>query len=85
MISVIIALIFIFLPGYMLSRFYKVDKDERLILSVAFSITLITLMGFLLGGNKSLKQLTGGYTFTNIFVFLTILTVAFWVFGKWKR
>lgn len=67
---------FLFIPGYLTTKIFfdKTTKLEKILLSVVFSIMIGIAIGIFFGYNKLQAQLTGGFTFNNIFISEIIIT-----------
>jgi len=81
-INVIFGLLFgLFLPGYLLMKiFYDKQKGvERFILIVALSLAVDVLIGLSLGGNHIMKDLTGGITVLNVWVYMIFVCLVLFV------
>jgi uncharacterized membrane protein len=73
----------LFIPGYLIARifFNELEELEKIALGFVLSIALDIFLGLFLGYNKYMKELTGGITTTNLWVYLgsiTIILIIFW-------
>lgn len=76
-------LLALFIPGYFLARifFNELEELEKVALGFVLSIAVDIFLGLFLGYNKYMKELTGGITATNLWIYLggiTIILVIFW-------
>ncbi len=74
----IIGLLFgLFIPGFLLTLilFKKIDILERIALSIGLSIAIDVLVGLFLGANKTMKEITGGITELNVWLYLIFISV----------
>lgn len=90
MINLIVALLLIFvLPGIGLSFyiFYDSRLHEKIIFGIGLSLLITIMVGFILGGNETLKNITGGYTYQNILVSLILFSVLGLLLNilRWKK
>lgn len=67
----------LFLPGFLLTLllFKQLDLLERIALSIGFSISIDVLVGLFLGANQTMKQITGGITPFNVWLYLIFISV----------
>lgn len=85
MIRIILGLIItLFLPGYLIARifFKELEELEKIALGFVLSIALDIFIGLFLGYNKQMKDLTGGITATNLWIYLgsiTIILIILWI------
>lgn len=83
-IQIIIGLpLALFIPGYLISRifFNELDELEKIALGFVLSIAIDIFIGLFLGYNKYMKDLTGGITALNLWIYLgsiTIILTIFW-------
>ncbi len=83
----------LFIPGYLIARifFEELEELEKIALGFVLSIALDILVGLFLGYNKYMKELTGGITATNLWIYLgsiTIILAIFWALiqkEEWKK
>jgi len=73
----------LFLPGYLITRifFKELEELEKIALGFVVSIAVDIFLGLFLGYNKYMKELTGGITALNLWIYLgsiTILLLIFW-------
>lgn len=70
-------LLVLFLPGYLivLLFFKEMNKIERISLAFVLSICIDIIIGLFLGYNKYMKELTGGITALNLWIYLILITV----------
>jgi uncharacterized membrane protein len=83
-------LLVLFLPGFSVSLaiFDELDMLERILLSIGLSISFLVVVAFGLGGVSMFREITGGYTYQNIYVLLggvTALGLVLYLGRKWKR
>jgi uncharacterized membrane protein len=67
----------LFIPGYLivLLFFRELRLLERISLSLVLSICVDIVIGLFLGYNKYMKELTGGITALNLWIYLMLITV----------
>ena len=67
----------LFLPGYLvvLLLFKELGKIEKISLAFVISIFIDIVVGLFLGYNKYMKNLTGGITELNLWIYMTLITV----------
>tara|TARA_Y100000310_G_C20606168_1_gene775581 strand:+ start:526 stop:870 length:345 start_codon:yes stop_codon:yes gene_type:complete len=67
----------LFIPGFLLSLilFKKIDILERIALAIGLSIAIDVLVGLFLGANKTMKEITGGITELNVWLYLVFISV----------
>jgi len=67
----------LFLPGYLITRlfFKELDELEKVALGFVLSIAVDIVVGLFLGYNEYMKNLTGGITAFNLWLYLGILTL----------
>tara|TARA_Y100000310_G_C20570100_1_gene757573 strand:- start:187 stop:483 length:297 start_codon:yes stop_codon:yes gene_type:complete len=67
----------LFIPGFLLTLvlFKKINPLERIVISVGLSIGIDILIGLFLGANKTMKEITGGITELNIWLYLIFISV----------
>jgi uncharacterized membrane protein len=83
----------LFLPGYLIARIFfdELEELEKIALGFVLSIALDIAVGLFLGYNKYMKELTGGITALNLWIYLggiTIILTIFWALIKkneWKQ
>ncbi len=83
----------LFIPGYLLARifFNELEELEKVALGFVLSIAVDIFLGLFLGYNKYMKDLTGGITATNLWIYLgsiTIILAIFWALiqkEEWKK
>lgn len=83
----------LFIPGYLLARifFNELEELEKVALGFVLSIAVDIFLGLFLGYNKYMKELTGGITATNLWIYLgsiTIILAIFWALiqkEEWKK
>jgi uncharacterized membrane protein len=89
MIAFLFSVIFIlFLPGYLLSLIINkyVTSTERIIIAIAYSIMMDVAIGFLLGGNSAIFQVTGGYQKSTVVAILATLCLIFFIISLiWRK
>jgi len=76
-------LLTLFLPGYLIARifFKELDELEKVALGFVLSIALDIFLGLFLGYNKQMKDITGGITAINLWIYLgsiTIILIILW-------
>ena len=69
----------LFIPGYLLALifFKELDTREKIGLGFVLSICVDIAVGLFLGYNKRMKDITGGITATNLWVYLGGITIIF--------
>lgn len=77
----------LFIPGYLIARifFHELNELEKIALGFVLSIALDIVVGLFLGYNKYMKELTGGITTLNLWVYLgsiTIILIIIWIFAR---
>lgn len=83
-IQIIIGLpLALFLPGYLTARifFKELDELEKVALGFVLSIAIDIAVGLFLGYNETMKNITGGITAFNLWLYLgtiTILLIVVW-------
>ena len=75
----------LFLPGYLIARlfFKELEELEKVALGFVLSIALDIIVGLFLGYNEYMKNLTGGITAFNLWLYLgsiTIILMIAWAF-----
>jgi uncharacterized membrane protein len=78
LIQVVFGLILaLFLPGYLIARtfFRELSELERVALAFVLSISIDIFLGLFLGYNETMKNITGGITAFNLWVYLGLITV----------
>jgi len=70
-------IIALFLPGYLIARifFKELELLEKIALGFVLSIALDIFVGLFLGYNKYMKDLTGGITALNLWIYLGSITI----------
>jgi len=79
MILTILGLLFVFaIPGFLVTMifFEKSDKFEKTILSIILSISFYVLLGVFLGFNETAKNLTGGLSTFNLWIYSLVINIA---------
>jgi uncharacterized membrane protein len=68
----------LFFPGYLIARifFNEIPELEKIALAFVLSIVLDILVGLFLGYNQTMKDLTGGITTLNLWIYLGSITIA---------
>lgn len=71
----------LFLPGYLLARilFKELGLLEKIALGFVLSIALNIAIGLFLGYNKYMKDLTGGITALNLWIYLGSITIMIFI------
>jgi uncharacterized membrane protein len=74
----------LFLPGYLIARifFKELEELEKVALGFVLSIAIDIAVGLLLGYNKYMKNLTGGITAFNLWLYLgtiTLMLIIIWM------
>lgn len=69
-------LLALFLPGYFIARIYfrELSEIEKLVLGFVFSICIDIFVGLFLGYNETMKNITGGITQYNLWLYLGIIS-----------
>ena len=77
----------LFIPGYLivLLFFRELKFLERISLSLVLSICVDIVIGLFLGYNKYMKELTGGITALNLWIYLSIITVCLFLIYILKK
>ena len=83
----------LFIPGYLIARifFHELEELEKVALGFVLSIALDIFLGLFLGYNETMKNLTGGITALNLWIYLgglTIILLIFWGLirqEEWKK
>jgi uncharacterized membrane protein len=67
----------LFVPGYLLARIFFNDAEplEKIGLGFVLSIVLDVALGLLLGYNQAVRDITGGITALNMWIYLVGTTV----------
>lgn len=67
----------LFIPGYLMARifFKELSELEKVALGFVLSISLDIFLGLLLGYNETMKNITGGITALNLWVYLSLITL----------
>jgi uncharacterized membrane protein len=67
----------LFIPGYLITRifFKELDELEKVALGFVLSIAVDIAVGLFLGYNEYMKNLTGGITAFNLWLYLGTLTI----------
>lgn len=65
------------LPGYFLVKafFNELEAIEKIALSFVLSISITIFLGLFLGYNETMRDLTGGITAVNLWIYLSAITV----------
>jgi uncharacterized membrane protein len=68
----------LFVPGYLLALifFKELDSLEKIGLGFVLSICVDIALGLFLGYNKRMKDITGGITATNLWIYLGAITLS---------
>jgi len=77
-IQIIIGLpLALFIPGYLLTRifFKELEELEKVALGFVLSIAIDIALGLFLGYNEYMKNLTGGITAFNLWLYLGSITI----------
>ena len=71
-------IIALFLPGYLIARifFKEMSELEKIALAFVLSIAIDIFLGLFLGNNEQMKNLTGGITAMNLWIYLSGITLA---------
>ena len=66
----------LFIPGYLITRifFKELGELEKVALGFVLSIAVDIFLGLFLGYNKYMKDLTGGITALNLWLYLGAIT-----------
>ena len=84
-IQIIIGLpLALFIPGYLIARicFKELEELEKVALGFVLSIALDIIVGLFLGYNETMKNITGGITAFNLWLYIgtiTIILIITWV------
>jgi uncharacterized membrane protein len=67
----------LFLPGYLITRifFKELSELEKIALGFVLSIAVDIVIGLFLGYNETMKNITGGITAFNLWLYLGSLTL----------
>jgi uncharacterized membrane protein len=67
----------LFLPGYLIARlfFKELEELEKVALGFVLSIAIDIALGLFLGYNEYMKNLTGGITAFNLWMYLSSITI----------
>jgi uncharacterized membrane protein len=67
----------LFLPGYFIALiwFHELERLEKVALAFVLSICIDIAVGLFLGYNKQMKDITGGITAVNLWLYLLAITV----------
>jgi uncharacterized membrane protein len=67
----------LFIPGYLIARifFKELEELEKVALGFVLSIAVDIAVGLFLGYNEYMKNLTGGITALNLWLYLGTLTI----------
>ena len=77
-IQIIFGLLFaLFIPGFLVALifFKELELIEKVALAFVFSICIDIIVGLFLGYNEAMKNLTGGITAFNIWIYLVVITI----------
>jgi uncharacterized membrane protein len=77
-IQVIVGLpLALFVPGYLVARifFKELSELEKVALGFVLSIAIDIFIGLFLGYNETMKNITGGITAFNLWIYLGSLTI----------
>lgn len=68
----------LFIPGYLvaITWFSELDRLEKIALGFVLSICIDITVGLFLGYNKTMKDITGGITALNLWIYLGSITLA---------
>ena len=68
----------LFIPGYLIARifFKELEELEKIALGFVLSIALDIIVGLFLGYNETMKNITGGITAFNLWIYLGTITIA---------
>jgi uncharacterized membrane protein len=71
----------LFLPGYLIARlaFKELEELEKVALGFVLSIALDIVVGLFLGYNETMKNITGGITAFNLWLYLGTITIILFV------
>ncbi|MEM4397206.1 MAG: DUF1616 domain-containing protein [Candidatus Woesearchaeota archaeon] len=79
----------LFIPGYLISLIFfdELEKLEKIALGFVLSICVDIAVGLFLGYNKTMKDLTGGITALNLWIYLSLITLILFAvyYAKKKR
>lgn len=67
----------LFIPGYLIARifFKELEELEKVALGFVLSIALDILVGLFLGYNEAMKNITGGITAFNLWLYIGSITI----------
>jgi len=67
----------LFVPGYLLARtfFKELSELEKIALAFVLSISIDIFLGLFLGYNEKMKDITGGITAKNLWIYLSLITL----------
>jgi uncharacterized membrane protein len=71
----------LFIPGYLLAHifFSELSKLEKIALGFVLSICIDISLGLFLGYSKAMKDLTGGITAENLWIYLLCITMILFI------
>ncbi|MEM4260344.1 MAG: DUF1616 domain-containing protein [Candidatus Woesearchaeota archaeon] len=69
-------LLALFIPGYLIARIYfkELNELEKFVLGFVLSICIDIFIGLFLGYNETMKNITGGITTYNLWLYLGIIS-----------
>ena len=77
-IQIIIGLpLALFIPGYLIARllFKELEELEKVAIGFVLSIAIDIIVGLFLGYNEAMKNITGGITSFNLWLYLGSITI----------
>jgi uncharacterized membrane protein len=77
----------LFVPGYLLALifFKELNTLEKIGLGFVLSICVDIAVGLFLGYNKTMKDMTGGITAANLWIYLGAITIMLLAAYIWKN
>lgn len=87
-LRIIFGLLFaLFIPGFLLALifFKELELIEKIALGFVLSICVDIFLGLFLGYNETMKNLTGGITAFNVWVYLSIITLMLFAIYIYKE
>ncbi|MEM3374573.1 MAG: DUF1616 domain-containing protein [Candidatus Woesearchaeota archaeon] len=77
----------LFIPGYLLALIFfdELEQLEKIALGFVLSICIDIAVGLFLGYNKTMKDITGGITALNLWIYLTTITLILTIIYFFKR
>lgn len=77
----------LFIPGYLITLIFfdELEKLEKIALGFVLSICVDISLGLFLGYNKTMKDLTGGITALNLWIYLSVITLILFIIYLLKK